>query len=64
MAKLSKGARASLPKSSFAVPGKAPGSGSYPVPDASHCRAAKGLAGMHHASNSVKAAINSKCKGK
>lgn len=48
MAKLSAADRKALPKSSFLVPSKAPGPGSYPVPDAEHRRAAVGLAGMHH----------------
>lgn len=38
MSKLSPGARAALPKKSFAIPSKAPASGSYPIPDASHAR--------------------------
>ena len=38
MAKLSSGQRKKLSKSSFAIPSKAPGSGSYPIPDASHAR--------------------------
>lgn len=48
MAKLSAADRRALPKSDFLVPSKAPGPGSYPVPDAAHRRAAVGLAGMHH----------------
>jgi hypothetical protein len=32
--------RASLPKSSFALPSHAPGSGSYPINDPAHARAA------------------------
>lgn len=49
MAKLSKAARAALPRDSahFLVPSKAPGPGSYPIPDAKHRAIAKGLAGMH-----------------
>lgn len=43
MAKLNAAARQSLPKSDFALPGKGEGpkgagSGSYPIPDASHAR--------------------------
>ena len=43
MAKLSASQRQSLPKSDFALPGKGSGpkgagSGSYPIPDASHAR--------------------------
>lgn len=47
MAKLSMAQRRALPKSDFAVPSKAPGPGSYPIPDASHAVAAKRLAGFH-----------------
>ena len=38
MAVLSSKSRKALPKSDFAVPSKAPGSGSYPIPDAAHAR--------------------------
>lgn len=38
MAKLSTKKRKSLPKKDFAVPSKAPKSGSYPIPDESHAR--------------------------
>lgn len=38
MAKLSYKVRAKLSKSQFVFPGKAPGSGSYPIPDAAHAR--------------------------
>lgn len=48
MAKLSMAQRRALPKSDFLVPSRAPGPGSYPVPDKAHERAAVGLAGMHH----------------
>jgi hypothetical protein len=33
MAKLATTARKRIPKSSFAIPSKKPGSGSYPIPD-------------------------------
>lgn len=36
MAKLTGRERKGLPKGDFAVPSKAPGSGSYPIPDRSH----------------------------
>ena len=36
MAKLTAAARRAVPKSRFGVPGKAPKSGSYPMPDRSH----------------------------
>jgi len=40
MAKLNTQQRNSLAKSQFAIPSKAPGSGSYPINDKSHARAA------------------------
>ena len=36
MAKLTAAARKRIPKGKFGVPSKAPGSGSYPMPDKSH----------------------------
>jgi hypothetical protein len=36
--KLTMSARKKMPPKSFALPGKKPGSGSYPIPDASHAR--------------------------
>ena len=49
MAKLSHAERAAMPhdKAHFLNPSKAPGPGSYPVPDAEHRAVAKGLAAMH-----------------
>ena len=44
---LSMAERKKLPKSDFLVPSKAPGPGSYPVPDKKHAIIAEGLAGMH-----------------
>lgn len=41
MAKLTSEARKKLPKSDYGVPSKAPGSGSYPMPDKAHARNAK-----------------------
>lgn len=41
MARLNAQQRRDLPKSDFAIPGKAPGSGSYPIPDKAHARAAE-----------------------
>jgi len=38
MAVLTTKQRKALPKSSFAIPSQKPGSGSYPIPDASHAR--------------------------
>jgi hypothetical protein len=47
MAKLTMAKRRALPKSAFLVPRKAPGPGSYPVPDKAHQVIAAGLAAMH-----------------
>ena len=38
MAELDTAARKRLPRSDFAIPEKAPGSGSYPIPDEAHAR--------------------------
>ena len=38
MAVLTTQQRKNLPKSDFAVPGKEPSSGSYPIPDEAHAR--------------------------
>jgi len=48
MAKLSMAQRKALPKSSFLVPSKAPGPGSFPVPDKSHMANAKAVASGAH----------------
>jgi hypothetical protein len=61
MAKLTMAARRALPKSDFAVPSKAPGPGSYPMPDQAHANVAKGLAGMH---GGPKGAVAKKAKQK
>ena len=47
MARMSEAAKRAVPKSERGVPGKS-GTGSYPMPDAAHARAAIGLAAMHH----------------
>lgn len=44
MARLTTRARKALPKSDFAVPSKAPGSGSYPIQDRAHAADAKARA--------------------
>ena len=50
MAKLTTAQRKALPKSAFLVPSKAPGPGSFPVPDKSHVQAAFATArGAHGA---------------
>jgi len=52
MAILSEAAKKAVPKSKRGVPGKS-GTGSYPMPDAAHAKAAVGLAAMHHGKNSA-----------
>ena len=47
MAKLTTKKRKSLPKGSFAVPGKRPGPGSYPIPDEAHARNALARVAQH-----------------
>ena len=44
MAKLTTSARKSIPASKFGLPEKAPGRGSYPMPDAKHAAIAKAYA--------------------
>lgn len=63
MARLTAAARKALPKSAFAVPSKAPGPGSYPMPDAGHAVAAKGMAAKF-APPSVKAKVDVKANKK
>lgn len=68
MAKLTAKTRQSLPKSDFALPGKGSGpkgagSGSYPVPDASHARNALARVSQHGTS-AEKAAVRAKVKAK
>lgn len=48
MARLTMAQRKKLPKSDFLVPSKAPGPGSFPVPDKSHLRNAKAVASGAH----------------
>lgn len=63
--------RQSLPKSDFALPGKGSGpkgagSGSYPIPDASHARNALARVSQHGTSAEkaqVRAAVHSKFPG-
>lgn len=47
MAKLSMAERKKLPLSDFGVPSKAPGPGSYPMPDKKHAAVALGFEKMH-----------------
>jgi len=59
MAKLSTKARKSIPKKEFGLPGKAPGAGSYPMPDKTHARVAKAYA-SRFASPAQQAQIDAK----
>lgn len=63
MAKLTMAERKALPKSAFAVPSKAPGPGSYPMPDASHAANAKARASQF-ASPSIKKKVDAKANKK
>lgn len=51
MAVLTEAAKKKVPKSERGIPSKS-GTGSYPMPDKAHERAALGLAAMHHGKNS------------
>lgn len=62
MARLSAAQRKALPKSAFAVPSKAPGPGSYPIPDAAHAKAAKSM--EHNAPKSQQKTITAKANKK
>jgi len=63
MARLTAAQRRALPKSQFAVPSKAPGPGSYPMPDRAHARVAKSRAAAN-ASPAVRAKVNAKANAK
>jgi hypothetical protein len=68
MTVLSSKKRQSLPKSSFALPGKGEGpggkgSGSYPIPDESHARNALARVAQH-GSSSEKATVRTKVASK
>jgi hypothetical protein len=63
MAKLTTAQRKKLPKSAFAVPSKAPGPGSYPMPDKAHAANAKARAAQH-AGPKVQAKVAAKAKRK
>jgi hypothetical protein len=52
MARMSEAAKRAVPKSEKGVPSKK-GTGSYPMPDAKHYRAALGFAAMHHGKSSA-----------
>ena len=65
MAKLNAKARQSLPKKDFALPGKGEGkkgagSGSYPIPDASHARNALARSSGKPVAGAVRAKVHAK----
>jgi len=57
MAKLTMAARKRIPKGSFAVPSKAPKSGSYPINDAKHARNALARSAGKAVAGKVRAAV-------
>ena len=61
MAVLSTKQRKKIPKSKFAIPSKAPGSGSYPIPDKAHARNALARVSQF-GSPSEKATVRAKVK--
>lgn len=63
MAKLNTQDRKDLSKSQFAVPAKAPKSGSYPIPDASHARDALARSSGKPVAERVRAAVKRKYPG-
>lgn len=63
MAKLDIRQRAALPKKDFAVPSKAPGSGSYPVNDSAHAKNALARVSAN-GTPAVKAAVKKKVASK
>ena len=52
MPRMTEAAKRKVPKAKRGVPSKS-GTGSYPMQDAAHRRAAVGLAAMHHGANSA-----------
>ena len=60
MAKLTTEERKKLPKSDFAVPSKAPGPGSYPIPDKSHAKNAEARASGKSVAGKVDAKVERK----
>lgn len=61
--KLTTQQRKSLPKGKFAVPSKAPGSGSYPIPDASHARNALSRSAGKPVAGKVRVAVHREFPG-
>jgi hypothetical protein len=63
VAELTTKARKRLPKKQFAIPGKAPGSGSYPIHDKVHARNALARVAQHGSPSEkarVRAAVHRK----
>lgn len=60
MADLTTKDRKALPTNAFAVPSKAPGSGSYPIPDKAHARNALARASGKPVQGQVDAAVHRK----
>ncbi len=63
MAKLNAADRKRIPRGEFAVPSKAPGSGSYPIPDASHARDALARSSGKPVAAKVRAAVKRRFPG-
>lgn len=63
MAKLNTADRKALPQNAFAVPSKAPGSGSYPIEDKAHARNALARSAGKPVAGQVKAAVAQKFPG-
>lgn len=57
MAKLTAADRRAIPKAKFAIPEKAPGSGSYPIEDKAHARDALARSGGKPVAGRVRAAV-------
>lgn len=63
MAKLNTADRKALSKSQFAIPSKAPGSGSYPIPDKPHAIDALARSSGKPEEATVRAAVEKKFPG-
>lgn len=60
MSKLNTKQRKALPKSDFAIPSKAPGSGSYPINNPSHAQNALARSSGKPVASEVKSAVKAK----
>ena len=63
MTKLTAAARRKIPKGSFAVPSKAPKSGSYPIENRSHAKYALARSSGKAVAGKVRAAVHRKFPG-